>query len=143
MCLKYIYDKRLEFLCVSCVFIDQEIVINHWIVMEWLIIPGLCEKNEIITVYIPTQDKIYEFLLNMWLNRIILNSTIRVQFWLHHVSACKSYNLLRRYASENRSSLRVVTGKWLLKTYKLTRKLKIKSEPINKLNTIKRAMSSV
>jgi hypothetical protein len=48
---------------------------------------------------------------------------------------------LLRFAPENRSSPRVVTGKWLLKNYKLTTKVKNKTGTNPQLKTIKRAMN--
>jgi hypothetical protein len=41
----YVYGKMPEFVSVACVFIDKEIAVNDWIVVEWLIIAGLCEME--------------------------------------------------------------------------------------------------
>jgi hypothetical protein len=49
---------------------------------------------------------------------------------------------LLRYALENKSSQKVVTGKWLLKNEKVTTRLKIKSGQIHKLKTITGAINS-
>jgi hypothetical protein len=48
---------------------------------------------------------------------------------------------LWRYASENRSSPRVVIVKWLLANENRPQGSKIKTGPINKLKTVKRAMN--
>jgi hypothetical protein len=49
---------------------------------------------------------------------------------------------LLRYAPENRSSARVVTGKCLLKSYKITTRLKNKTWTIPQIKTIEESMNS-
>jgi hypothetical protein len=61
---------------------------------------------------------------------------------LFSVTATHRNSILIRYEHENKSSPRVVTGKWLLKFKKLTTSLKIKPGPIHKLKTIKTATNS-
>jgi hypothetical protein len=49
---------------------------------------------------------------------------------------------LLKYVPENRSSPRVVTGKWLSENYKLTTRTKNKSRTNPKIKNHKRAMNS-
>jgi hypothetical protein len=61
---------------------------------------------------------------------------------LFSITAPHRNSILLRYKHENKSSPRVMTGKWLLKFKKLTTRLKNKTWAIHKLKTIKRAMNS-
>jgi hypothetical protein len=130
----YIYYKRLEFMClcvcVSCMFVDQEAIATvglWWSGWSFLV---YVKWNETVTVCTSMQDEVFPLNLAHKYVGVILNLHMKRQTglhqtqslwtvpcgvnpWPHHLFACEISALLRRYAHGNRSSLRVVTGKWL------------------------------